>query len=94
MAPVDPLVSFTLAHPLGTKDAENVGLEPRVYPVGSEVRLRRSIAQRLASAGLVAGAEPADPASVNAALTPVHEPGQADTSPAAAKPKTSGAAGS
>ncbi|MGW2219605.1 hypothetical protein ACWCSD_31855 [Nonomuraea sp. NPDC001684] len=64
-------VSFTLAHPLRTEDAEDLGLEPQVYQAGERLILNRREAMRLVGAGYVLGAEPSKPATVQAALTPV-----------------------
>ncbi|MGW0485759.1 hypothetical protein [Nonomuraea sp. NPDC003214] len=70
------LVSFTLAHPLGSKHAAELGLEETVYPVGSELQLPRAYAMRLVGAGMVQGADPTDHKTVRAALKQVAAPGK------------------
>lgn len=79
-------VKLTLANPLRTKDAEELGLEPRVYQTGEEIELPRASAYRLAGSGYVKGAEPGNPATVNAALTPVDPPAPPAPAPAVVAP--------
>ncbi|WP_449066302.1 hypothetical protein [Planomonospora algeriensis] len=75
-------VKLTLAHPLRTVDAVELGLPERVYRQGEEITLLRREAMRLVGAGFVAGADPADRDSVQKALTPIK--------PAPAKTTTAG----
>lgn len=77
----EPYVTATLAHPLDADVAFQVGLERKPYPVGAEITLLRREAQRLVAAGLIAGADPTDPASVNRALKVVKKPGSATSAP-------------
>ncbi|MEV7011785.1 hypothetical protein [Streptosporangium sp. NPDC051022] len=71
---MNDLVTCTLAHPLGEEGARSVGLEPRDHEVEAEITLLRGHAMRLVAAGLVAGADPKDPESVQAALRPAQSP--------------------
>ncbi|MGA4995952.1 hypothetical protein [Nonomuraea bangladeshensis] len=76
------MVKITLAHPIGVHTCRQLGIEEKQYPVGAEVELHREQAHRLVSAGFVKDANPADFASVQAAMRPVK------AKPAAAKPST------
>ncbi|GAB2467583.1 hypothetical protein GCM10027187_39720 [Streptosporangium sandarakinum] len=83
-------VKLTLAHPLRTVDAIELGLAERVYPQGEELTLLRRDAMRLVGAGFVLGAEPGNLESIQAALTPVKpEPAaQPSAKPAIAQGKS------
>lgn len=77
-------VTFTLAHPLRTEDAEELGMKDvRVYQAGESLTLSKRDAYRLAGAGLVLGADTSKRATWATAMKPVKP-----TSPAPAKPAT------
>ncbi|MER5322353.1 hypothetical protein [Streptosporangium roseum] len=84
-------VTITLANPLRTQDADELGLESRTYRTGETIELPRSYAERLAGAGYVKGAEPQKLASVHAAMTPAAPPAPAPA-PAPVTPVVSAAA--
>ncbi|MFI6629291.1 hypothetical protein ACIBI7_10565 [Nonomuraea fuscirosea] len=65
------IVKITLAHPIGVHTCRQLGLDEAEHPVGAELELHREQAHRLVSAGYVQGANPADFASVQAAMRPV-----------------------
>ncbi|GHE31584.1 hypothetical protein GCM10017673_37910 [Streptosporangium violaceochromogenes] len=94
---VNDLVTCTLAHPLPAEGARSVGLEFRDHEVEETITLMRGHALRLVGAGLIAGADPRNPQSVNDALRPAQPPAAPadapDTSPgktARVKPTTVG----
>ncbi|MFC4014604.1 hypothetical protein ACFOY2_45790 [Nonomuraea purpurea] len=78
-------VTFTLAHPLRTEDAESLGIEPRIYNVREQLTLLRRDAERLAGAGLVLGADTNHRATWAAALKPVKSTPATATKPATGK---------
>ncbi|MFI9845099.1 hypothetical protein ACIHFD_49330 [Nonomuraea sp. NPDC051941] len=82
-------VKFRLAHPLGTDDARELGLAERPYATNTELTLPRAYAERLASSGYVAGADPQNRETYATAMRPVVN---ADKPPIAETPETLAAA--
>ncbi|MEU6713045.1 hypothetical protein ABZ897_16305 [Nonomuraea sp. NPDC046802] len=76
------MVKITLAHPIGLHTCRQLGIEEAEHPVGAELELHREQAHRLVSAGYVQGADPANFASIQAAMRPVK------SKPAAARPSS------
>ncbi|MEV0996768.1 hypothetical protein [Nonomuraea sp. NPDC050202] len=65
------MVKITLAHPIGVHTCRQLGLDEAEHPVGAELEMHREQAHRLVSAGYVKDADPANFASVQAAMRPV-----------------------
>ncbi|MFI6541518.1 hypothetical protein ACIBHY_54330 [Nonomuraea sp. NPDC050547] len=82
------MVKITLAHPIGVHTCRQLGIDEEEHPVGAELEVHSEQAHRLVSAGYVKGANPADFASVQAAMRPDKN------KPVAVKPSTSSAPGS
>ena len=61
-------VEITLAHPIGTQVAAELGLPPRKYRVGETIQVTYQVAARLAASGRVAGADPTRPSTYQTAI--------------------------